>query len=109
MNVRVIIFHLFFILFSLALFGQKKINYPTVEKANIYNIYHGDSIYDPYQWMENLEDPRLKDWLKDQKNILEKQKSISLIIKPCGMIVHLNYFLRELRINDIEFCLECVI
>lgn len=74
MNVRVIIFHLFFILFSLALFGQKKINYPTVEKANIYNIYHGDSIYDPYQWMENLEDPRLKDWLKDQKNILEKQK-----------------------------------
>ena len=54
--------------------SQKKFTYPGATKESTFNIYHGDTIYDPYQWMENPEDPRLIDWLKDQKKITDKME-----------------------------------
>jgi prolyl oligopeptidase len=54
--------------------SQKTYDYPIVPKDSIYDKYHGITIYDPYQWMENPEDPRLAEWIKTQKKINAKQQ-----------------------------------
>ncbi len=53
--------------------AQKTYKYPEVTKDSTTNVYFNDTVEDPYQWMENPEDPRLIDWLKSQKRFTEKQ------------------------------------
>lgn len=55
--------------------AQKKFKYPIASKDSIIDVYFNEEIEDPYQWMENPDDPRLIDWLKSQKRIAEKQKN----------------------------------
>jgi len=54
--------------------AQKKYKYPTAQKAYIVDTYFNEKIEDPYQWMENPNDPRLIKWLKAQEKITSKQK-----------------------------------
>jgi prolyl oligopeptidase len=53
-------------------FSQKTYEYPEASKDSIFDVYFGDSIYDPYQWMENPADPRLTMWLENQKSLTSK-------------------------------------
>ncbi len=46
--------------------------YPNVPKDPTENIYFNDTVSDPYQWMENANDPRLSSWLLNQKKISKK-------------------------------------
>ncbi|PLX15000.1 MAG: hypothetical protein C0599_17765 [Salinivirgaceae bacterium] len=57
----------------ITLYAQKTYKYPIAPKDSIYDSYFDTIIYDPYQWMENPNDPRLTDWLKQQKKINNKQ------------------------------------
>ena len=38
--------------------------YPEPKRENIVDEFFGTKIYDPYRWMENLNDPELKEWIK---------------------------------------------
>ncbi|MFT5640587.1 MAG: prolyl oligopeptidase, partial [Cyclobacteriaceae bacterium] len=53
-------------------FSQKTYEYPEASKDSIFDVYFGDSIYDPYQWMEKPDDPRLTVWLEKQKSLTGK-------------------------------------
>lgn len=64
---------LFFFLLGLQVTAQKKFDYPSTPKDDTVDMYFEDSIQDPYQWMENPEDPRLEVWLKEQKKIENAQ------------------------------------
>jgi len=62
------------ILVSLSTEAQKSYEYPTAPKSDHSDVYHGEEIADPYRWMENPDDPQLKEWLKEQKKLSEKEK-----------------------------------
>ncbi len=55
--------------------SQKKYKYPIAPKDSTFDYYFSDTIYDPYQWMENPSDPRLNDWFEKQKRIIDKQEN----------------------------------
>ncbi|MBC2846155.1 prolyl oligopeptidase family serine peptidase [Winogradskyella flava] len=63
------------LMFSVVVIGnaQRKYRYAKASKDLTTNVYFGETIEDPYQWMENPNDPRLADWLKSQKKLTDQQ------------------------------------
>ena len=57
---------------SFHLNAQTNYDYPIAPKDSVYDQYFDTLIYDPYQWMENPEDPRLAEWLEEQGKITKK-------------------------------------
>ena len=53
-------------------FAQKTYQYLTAPKDATTDTYFNESIEDPYQWMENPDDPRLEEWLKAQADLTKK-------------------------------------
>ncbi len=70
--------NLFFILYSIGIVhasqAQKVHSYPLAEKDSLFCLYFGDTLADPYQWMEDPDDPRLEIWLNQQKKLTQKQQ-----------------------------------
>ncbi len=64
-----------FFIASITSFGQKVFEYPETAKDAVYDEYFGERIADPYQWMENPNDPRLIVWLAEQKKLVKKQQN----------------------------------
>jgi prolyl oligopeptidase len=64
---------LLLVILSTSSYSQKANKYPSTPKDSTFDIYFETKIDDPYQWMENLNDPRLTDWLAAQKKITDKQ------------------------------------
>ncbi len=54
----------------LELFGQP-LPYPTSTKEVVINEYHGHQISDPYQWLEEVENPKVKTWMQNQDALLQ--------------------------------------
>lgn len=52
--------------------SQKAWDYPLAPKDSVVDNYHGTQISDPYQWMENPEDSRLKKWLEDEVRLTDE-------------------------------------
>ena len=46
-----------------------KINYPTTQKGEVIDIYFGDSIADPYRWLEDDMSTETADWVSEQNKI----------------------------------------
>lgn len=61
------------IIYALSSYAQKSYEYPKAPKDSIVDSYFDYQINDPYQWMENPDDPRLEVWLNAQKAITKKQ------------------------------------
>lgn len=40
--------------------------YPATPKEPVSEAYFGETIADPYQWLENVRDPRVRDWMREQ-------------------------------------------
>lgn len=59
----------------ISVFSQKQYKYPTVTKDATFDAYFNDTVYDPYQWMENRQDERLEEWLNGQEKITKKQSN----------------------------------
>jgi prolyl oligopeptidase len=59
------------LLFS-ASFSQKTHEYPIAPKDSTVDRYFDTLIADPYQWMEDPDDPRLAIWLAEQSDITKK-------------------------------------
>ncbi|MCP9198819.1 prolyl oligopeptidase family serine peptidase [Gramella sp. GC03-9] len=66
---------LLFLVLGMNIYAQKTYDYPEAPKDPIADTYFGESVEDPYQWMENPDDPRLEEWLKEQRKIIRKQSS----------------------------------
>ena len=54
--------------------AQRQYQYPKAPIEETVDTYFGDSIADPYQWMENPEDLRLQTWLKSQSGLIKKEE-----------------------------------
>ena len=54
--------------------GQKTYQYPIAPMDDSVNVYFGERIPDPFQWMENPNDPRLAEWLTYQKRISKRER-----------------------------------
>ncbi|WP_420318313.1 hypothetical protein [Ekhidna sp.] len=67
-----ILYSVFFCIITLLSYSQKNYNYVEAPTEEIKDIYYNDVIEDPYQWMENLDDPRLDSWIDDQKSFAKK-------------------------------------
>lgn len=59
-------------LLSVHLQAQKTYEYPLAPKDSVVDTYFGESIADPYQWMENPDDERLSAWIKEQQKLTKK-------------------------------------
>ena len=68
-------FLLLFIIATPTAFAQKSFEYVSAPKDNTEDIYFDTTISDPYQWMENPQDPRLQVWLEEQEKFTNKIKS----------------------------------
>ncbi len=65
----------FFVLsVTINVLAQKKYTYPLAPKDDITNVYFENTIEDPYQWMENPDDPRLETWLKAQQKLVTREE-----------------------------------
>ncbi|WMN11471.1 prolyl oligopeptidase family serine peptidase [Marivirga salinae] len=71
---RYTLFLAFYFFIYISVIAQKTYDYPNAPKSDHVDVYHGEEIADPYQWMENPDDPRLVEWLKEQNKLSEKQK-----------------------------------
>lgn len=70
--------HLLPILFIFSLsssYAQKAYKYPVAARDSTMDVYFNTQIQDPYQWMENPNDPRLAEWLELQKKISKKTEN----------------------------------
>ncbi|MEM9325750.1 MAG: prolyl oligopeptidase family serine peptidase [Bacteroidota bacterium] len=71
MTIRLILFSICLPIFLVG-FAQKTYIYPEAAKAPSTDHYFGDSIDDPYQWMEDYDDPRLAEWLEEQAKVMRR-------------------------------------
>ena len=46
-----------------------KINYPDAKRDNIVDTYFGTKVPVPYQWMENLNSPVVKNWVNEENKV----------------------------------------
>ncbi len=46
--------------------AEEKMNYPETRMSDQVDIYHGDSVADPYRWLENDTSEETGDWVKRQ-------------------------------------------
>ncbi len=44
-------------------------NYPEAEKGNVVDNYFGTAVADPYRWMEELDLPQTKEWVKAENTL----------------------------------------
>ncbi|MDN5201049.1 prolyl oligopeptidase family serine peptidase [Fulvivirgaceae bacterium BMA10] len=59
------------VIFSTA-FYKDKLEYPKAQRTDHKDVYHGKTIYDPYRWMEAMNDTVTQNWVKAQENLLTK-------------------------------------
>lgn len=61
------------ILFSILLIASTyymnaQVKYPKTDVIPVENKYHNFKITDPYQWLEDKSDPKVKEWSHTQHN-----------------------------------------
>ncbi|MAJ43587.1 MAG: S9 family peptidase [Candidatus Marinimicrobia bacterium] len=60
----------YLIIFSIIFMACMKTNkYPNPKRDNKFDNYHGIEVHDPYRWMENLNDPKLKNWIETENEL----------------------------------------
>src|SRR3954470_8228642 len=54
---------------------------PPTPKRPVTNVYHGVSVVDDYQWLENFDDPQVRKW-NDAQNAAARAYFSKLASKP---------------------------
>lgn len=54
---------------SLLSFGQSAIKYPATKKIDKVDVYFGNSIPDPYRWLEDDRSAETAEWVKEQNKV----------------------------------------
>ncbi|MFI5145019.1 MAG: prolyl oligopeptidase family serine peptidase, partial [Ignavibacteria bacterium] len=94
---------LYLINISINLFSQYTVSsYPPSKRAPVTDDYFGTKITDNYRWMENMNDPDVQQWFKDQgefsQNILDKIPGRDMLYNE---FLHLDS-MRTFVISDIQ-------
>jgi prolyl oligopeptidase len=79
--------------------GEQKMKTPMAEIENVPEIFHGVKVNDPYRWLENWDDPTVRDW-SDQQNAyarsildnLPNVKEISERVSEIQNAASINYY-----------------
>lgn len=50
---------------------MKTDKYPNPKRDDQFDNYHGTEVHDPYRWMEDLNHPELKDWIKAENELTQ--------------------------------------
>ena len=50
-------------------FISDSIQYPSARRDNTVDTYFGTKVSAPYQWMENLDSPEVKDWVEEENKL----------------------------------------
>ena len=58
-----------------SIFLPAQIKYPLTRTVDSSDTWHGITIKDPYRWLENLKDPEVEKWFKDQSLLTEIELS----------------------------------
>ncbi|MDP6442240.1 MAG: prolyl oligopeptidase family serine peptidase [Pirellulaceae bacterium] len=45
------------------------LNYPTTHRSEHVDDYHGETVADPYRWLENVDSPKSRDWIERQNKV----------------------------------------
>lgn len=92
---------LMFLLIGIKGHSQKAQEYPVTPKDSISDVYFGEEIDDPYQWMENPSDPRLNAWLSNQAKIIDHEtKRQTHIWDLRAQIASMHYGVRRKKTDD---------
>lgn len=51
---------------------QEKLAYPPTEKIEFSEILHGQTIQDPYRWLEEMTSAKVKEWVSSQDKLLKQ-------------------------------------
>lgn len=51
--------------------NQEKLSYPEAHRVDQTDIYHGVEVADPYRWLEDMDSPETRDWVKAQAKLFE--------------------------------------
>lgn len=51
--------------------AESTLTYPAARKSGQSDTYHGQSVADPYRWMEDLDAPELKQWIDGQNAVTQ--------------------------------------
>jgi prolyl oligopeptidase len=78
------------LLFS-PLIVNAQIVYPVTKKKPIINIYHGVEVVDDYQWLENLGDDAVFDWVKSQNRV--SLKYLRKLVRKTGAEGKMNKYM----------------
>jgi prolyl oligopeptidase len=46
-----------------------RLTYPAAERGDARDVFHGVTVADPYRWLEDLESPKTKAWIKAQDDL----------------------------------------
>ncbi len=91
-----------FLVIGMNTFSQKKHEYPNAPKESLTEIYFEDTLVAPYQWMENPDDPRLKKWLEEQKDLTKKRSSRQTHYYQLRDQIAMMYRVRREKTDDYE-------
>jgi prolyl oligopeptidase len=50
-----------------------RLSYPPAERGAATDTFHGVTVADPYRWLEDLESPKTKAWIKAQDDLTQQQ------------------------------------
>lgn len=48
---------------------KQKVTYPETQKGDVVDVYFGDSVADPYRWLEDDRSPETEAWVKAQNEV----------------------------------------
>lgn len=63
---------IYFIIILNSSYLVAQLNYPKTKKSPVINTYHNIDIIDNYQWLETLNSPEVKEWVKLQNKVSKK-------------------------------------
>ncbi|MBC7949827.1 MAG: S9 family peptidase, partial [Chitinophagaceae bacterium] len=58
-----------FLTLSLPMIANAQLKYPETHKKEVVTDYHGTTITDPYQWLEDDNSENTKEWVKEQNSV----------------------------------------
>ena len=45
-----------------------RLAYPAAERAEVVDVYHGEPVADPYRWLEEMDSPEVRGWIRAQND-----------------------------------------